>query len=735
MDTHSHACGHCHDDHDHAHDAHTSSAAGPGTAPAGLTRSRLHIAAMDCPTEEALLRQALTPLPGVEALHFDLLARVLTVDHHLADTAPLLQAVAGLGMQALPLQDQAPPPAGPALSKARLWMAGLAGAAAIGAEALAYAGQAEDSLAVIALALATVALGGLPTLRKGWIALRHLTLNIHLLMSLAVLGAVALGQWPEAAMVVWLFGLAEMLETLSLDRARRAIQALGALAPEQALVQIEGQGWQLRPAAGIAAGARIRVRPGERVALDGRVLAGSSSVDQAALTGESLPVAKTVGDAVLAGSVNQLGLLEIEVSATKGQTLLDRMASAVQDAQAQRAPTQRFVDRFARIYTPLVVLLAAALALLPPLLLGQAWGDWAYRALVLLVIACPCALVISTPVTVVSGLAAAARRGILIKGGLYLEQGRRLKTIALDKTGTLTEGRPALTDIVALADLSEGQVLRLAAGLDALSTHPAAAAILAAQRQVSAEAPPGVENFAALPGRGVQGRIAGVDYQLGSQRLMQELGLGTDAAAALEAQGKTVVLLAGGGRLLGLLAVADRVRPHSAAALAALRAQGLRLRLLSGDNARSAAAIGRQLGLAPDEVQGELLPEDKLAAIAALGRAGPVAMVGDGINDAPALARADIGIAMGAGGTAVAIETADVALMQDDLRRLPDFIALSRQTGRVLWQNITLALGLKLAVLALTVAGQGSLWLAVFADAGASALVVLNGLRLLRWRG
>lgn len=730
--------GHDHPTHHEPGAAPAPHAPPPPAAAAGQRRSRLHIAGMDCPTEEALLRQALAPLQGVSALHFDLMGRVLSVDHNLSDESPLLRAIEATGMQAKPLEAAAAPPApGPAVSRRQRWMMGLAGVAAVAAEALAFGGWGDRHPAVIALVLATLLLGGLPTLRKGLIALRHLQLNIHLLMSLAVIGAIILGQWPEAAMVVWLFGLAEMLEALSLERARKAIQALAELAPESALMlQADGQ-WLVREAATIPLGARLRLRPGERVALDGRVLSGESSVDEAAISGESLPVAKGPGDLLLAGSVNQAGLLEMEVTAPKGQTLLDRMAEAVQQAQGQRAPTQRFVDRFARIYTPIVVLGAVALALLPPLLMaGQDWSTWFYRALVLLVIACPCALVISTPVTIVSGLTAAARRGLLIKGGLYLEQGRHLKTIALDKTGTLTEGRPVLSEALALEPaLERGQVLHIAASLAALSTHPASAAIVAAH---DTETLPllAVDSFESLAGRGLAGRIQGQTWLLGSARLMRERGLPDGGAERerLEAQGQTVNVLAREGLPVALLAVADPPRPHSAEVIRQLHALGLRCVMLSGDNPGAAAAVGRAVGLDVDggEVRGGLLPEDKLAAIAQLP--GPVAMVGDGINDAPALARADIGIAMGAGGTAIAIEAADVALMHDDLRRLPEFIALSRHSAAVLWQNIALALGIKAAVLLLTLFGLGSLWLAVFADAGASALVVLNGLRLLRWR-
>jgi Cd2+/Zn2+-exporting ATPase len=727
---HGHAAGSC-----CAAPAPASGAAGQAPWPADAPSSLLRIAAMDCPTEEALLRKSLGKLPGVLALDFDLMARTLRVAHRLDSPQPLLDAVARLGMQAQVLEGAVPldkTPA-PSVPRAERWRVGIAGLLALSSEAIAYITGQDQSWMAALPALAAVALAGLPTLRKGWIALRSLTLNIHLLMSLAVAGAVALGQWPEAAMVVWLFAVAEMLEAMSLDRARNAIRSLVALAPAAALVKQADGRWAEQPVAEVGLGAQLRVKPGESIALDGRVLCGASSVNEASITGESLPVPKAVGDAVLAGTVNQQGLLEIEVTATQQNSLLARIARSVQQAQSQRAPTQRFVDRFSRVYTPVVVLIALAVALLP-LLLGEPFAVWLYRALVMLVIACPCALVISTPVTVVSGLTAAARRGILVKGGLYLEQGRRIRHLALDKTGTLTEGRPVLTDAVPLGDLPAHELLRLAASLDALSTHPVAAAIVSAYSAGNSAALAEVQGFEALPGRGVRGQIDGQPLHLGNQRLMAELGLADTALdtrlQALEAEGKTVMALARGTQLLGLLAVADVVRPHSREAVAALQALGIRTVMLSGDNQRTVDAVAAQLGIT--DARGQLLPEDKLNAVAALAGQGAVAMVGDGVNDAPALARADIGIAMGAAGSATALETADVALMQDDLRKLPEFIALSRRTARVLTQNMVLALGLKAIVFGFSLFGMASLWMAVFADAGASVLVVFNGLRLLR---
>ena len=491
--------------------------------------------------------------------------------------------------------------------------------------------------------------------------------------------------------------------------------------------------WQSVPTSQVAIGAQVRVRPGERIGLDGVVSAGQSTVNQAPITGESLPVDKAAGDPLFAGTINQGGELHYQVSAAADNSTLARIIHAVEQAQGTRAPTQRFVDQFSRIYTPTVFALAVAVALLPPLLLGGAWLEWAYRALVLLVIACPCALVISTPVTIVSGLAAAARRGILIKGGVYLELGHQLRALALDKTGTLTHGRPVQTDYLALhSDACDPA--QLAASLAQRSDHPVSQAIARhAEQQGLALLP--LVNFTALPGRGVCGLFDGQLYQLGNHRLVEELGLCSPALEALleplERQGKSVVLLCAPSQVLALFAVADTLKASSQAAIAELHQLGIKTCMLTGDNAHTAAAIALQAGI--DEAHGNLLPEHKLAAIQTLqGNGQIVGMVGDGINDAPALAQANIGFAMGAAGSDSAIETADVALMDDDLRKIPAFIRLSRRTAAILKQNIALALGVKALFLLITLTGHASLWMAVFADMGVSLLVVANGLRLLR---
>ncbi|WP_282339211.1 MULTISPECIES: heavy metal translocating P-type ATPase [unclassified Pseudomonas] len=697
--------------------------------PLAATTTRIAIAQMDCPTEERLITDKLGGMPGITALQFNLMQRVLTLGHEPEALQPALQAIRELGFTPQVATTGEPAPQVAPASGKGIKLA-LAGVAAIAAEVLHFADLAPEWLVAL-IALAAVLLSGVEVYKKGWIALKNRNLNINALMSIAVTGAILIGQWPEAAMVMFLFAVAELIEAESLDRARNAIGGLLELAPETATVRQPDGTWQSTPVAEVALGSQVRVRPGERIGLDGEVLVGQSSVNQASITGESLPVEKAVGDALFAGTLNGDGALEYRVTAEPSNSTLARIIQAVEQAQGMRAPTQRFVDRFSRLYTPAVVLLSLAVALLPPLFDGQ-WLEWIYRALVLLVVACPCALVISTPVSIVSGLAAAARKGILIKGGAYLENGRHLSHLALDKTGTLTYGKPQLTDQHLLVDADPVTVVGLALSLAARSDHPVSQAIA---RHGENQPLRDVEEFAALAGRGVRGRIDGQLLHLGNHRLVEELGLCSAELEArldvLEREGKSVVLLCDEQRPLALFAVADTLKPSSREAIRELHALGVSTLMLSGDNAHTAAAIGRQAGI--DEARGELLPSDKLAAIEALlGKSGSVGMVGDGINDAPALARADIGFAMAAIGSDTAIETADVAIMDDDLRKIPAFVRLSRQTAAVLKQNIALALGIKAVFLLVTLTGHATLWMAVFADMGVSLLVVLNGMRLLR---
>lgn len=707
----------------------------PNTAAEGVLEgaqfSQFRIEQMDCPTEQTLIEERLGKLAGIERLEFNLINRVLGVWHRLPSTTPIEAAISALGMQAEPLTDESKPTQQP--RKKAWWPLALSGVAALGAEILHFAELAPEWV-VAAVALLAILLCGLSTYKKGWIALKNRNLNINALMSIAVTGAVLIGQWPEAAMVMFLFAVAELIEAKSLDRARNAIRSLMDLTPERATVQQADGSWLEVEINSVALGALVRVRPGERIGLDGEVVSGHSTINQAPITGESLPVEKTIGDQVFAGTINEAGSLEYRVLAASANTTLARIIHAVEQAQGSRAPTQRFVDQFAKVYTPLVFLFALAVAIVPPLLLAEPWYDWIYRALVLLVVACPCALVISTPVTIVSGLAAAARKGILVKGGVYLESAAKLGFLALDKTGTITHGKPVQTDYLPLLEQDAERYRGHAASLASRSDHPVSQAIarLALEQNLPTST---VESFAALPGRGVQGSIDGTSFYLGNHRMVEELGLCSAELEAtlegLERQGKSVVVLCDSNQALALFAVADTVKESSREAIEKLHALRVKTTMLTGDNPHTAAAIAAQVGI--DEARGNLLPEDKLQAIEALQARGfVVGMVGDGINDAPALAKAQIGFAMAAAGTDTAIETADVALMDDDLRKIPAFIQLSQQTAAILKQNIILALGVKALFLAISLSGQATLWMAVFADMGVSLLVVFNGLRLLK---
>lgn len=739
-----HSAHHHADGGDHRH-ATADAGAGaddccaPGTVVAplrgALSKARVstfRVEELDCATEENDLRAALRPLPGVRSLEFDLVGRLVRVQHDLESPAPIEAEIRNLGMRPRLVagDDLAGAVPGRGLSRRALAITGVAGVLAVGSELAVIAGAKEQSVLVAVLALGAIVLGGRDTLRKGFQALRSLRMTMALLMSVAVVGAIAIGQWPEAAVVIWLFGVAELIEAMSLERARNAIRSLVDLAPESTAVQ-RGGAWVTVSTGEVGLGETFLVKPGERLPLDGRVTGGSSTVNQAPITGESIPVAKSVGDSVFAGTINERGTLEIIVSAAKGEGTLDRIARSIQGAQEDKAPAQRFVDRFASVYTPIVFVLAIVVAALPPLTGHGSFHDWFYRALVLLVLACPCALVISTPVTVVSGLGGAARRGILIKGGVHLENARKLRTVALDKTGTLTHGKPALTDLINVGDLSDEEVLWIAASIEALSEHPVAHAVVTAYTGKLCD----VDGFEAVIGRGVRGSVNGVAYALGNHRFVEDAGLCTPELETIlerfESDAKTAIVLISPKGALAVLAVADTLRPESRQAIDDLKSLGVTTIMLTGDNQRTATAIARHAGI--DDARGDLLPDDKVRIVAELvATVGPVGMIGDGVNDAPALAKADLGIAMGAAGTDTAIETADIALMDDDPRKLAETIRISTHTAHVLWQNISVALGVKVVFIALTLAGTASLWVAVLADMGASLVVIANGLRLLR---
>jgi Cd2+/Zn2+-exporting ATPase len=597
--------------------------------------------------------------------------------------------------------------------------------------------------------LATL-LGGVFVARNGWATLRATrTLDINILMTIAAAGALLIGEYAEGAAVVFLFALGNALEGYTMERSRRSIRALMRLAPDTALLLRDGVEREV-PAAEVGVGERFVVRPGDRVALDGVVLAGSSAVDQAPITGESVPVEKGPGAELFAGSINGEGALEVRASRPASQSTLARIIHLVEQAQSHKAPTQRFVDRFARYYTPAVILLAAIVAVLPPLVDGN-WGSWFYRALALLVIACPCALVISTPVSIVSAISAGARAGVLFKGGASLEAAGSLRALAFDKTGTLTTGRPVVNQIIEIENEklriengsapdsfsilnSQLSILRLAAAVERRSAHPLARAIVLAAEERGL-APPEASEFRAVNGRGATALVEGRQVTVGNRAMFADIPLSTELVAqldALERAGNTAMLVGVDGAVRGVIAAADAQRAESGPALAALRRIGIdHIAMLTGDAAPVAKRVAAHIGV--DQTRAELLPEQKLAAVdELLARHGRVGMVGDGINDAPALARATVGVAMGAAGSDAALETADITLMADDLRRLPFAIGLSRATRRIIIQNVAFALAIKALFLVATLLGVATLWMAVLADTGAALIVIGNGMRLLR---
>jgi Cd2+/Zn2+-exporting ATPase len=693
-------------------------------------KTTLSVPAMDCAVEEAAVRRTFEKVPEVESLSFDLSARRVEVTHTFEDSTPLIKALRGVALESSEVDCDSCAVEHGHGGKWSAWPLAVGLALGLGAEVVHILGDHKIEWVEALVALAAILIGGIPTLKKGWLALTSLTLNMNFLMSIAVVGAFAIGMFSEAAVVVVLFAIAETIEAYSLDRARNSVRKLMELAPDEASVKSPDGEWVAVAAQEVPLGSIVRALAGERIAFDGVVTVGDSAVNQSPITGESMPVEKTVGDEVFAGSINESGRIEYKVTGNRGNTTLDRIITTVQEAQGQRAPTQRFVDSFARVYTPIVFALALLVAVVPPLAFAEGWREWIYKSLVLLVIACPCALVISTPVTIVSGLTAAARRGILIKGGKYLEQGRFLKCVALDKTGTLTFGSPKVQRVEPIGLDSRDRILQIAASLDLNSHHPIAKAIVKAH---AGEALP-VAEFEELPGRGVTGVVEGKRYWLGNHRLIEERGVCSDVVenvlGRLESEALTAVSLADAERVIGVIGAADELRQTSIEAIQSLKELGVTVLMLTGDNEKTAAAISEKTGL--DEFKAEMLPEDKLNEVESLlQRFGHVGMVGDGINDAPALARSSVGFAMGAAGTDVALETADVALMSDDLRGVPNFIRLSKATATILVQNITFAIGIKVVFFVLAMTGTATLWMAVFADLGASLLVIGNSLRVL----
>lgn len=712
-------------------------------AAAGSRRAVFEVEGLCCASEVRQIERRLGSQPGVTALGFDLVGRRMTVDGEIP-AAEVERAVAELGLKAR-LADRVPEQASWWQTRGRLMLVLVAGVLWAGSLAADHLLGLRWLAAV--LAIGTIATGGRYIVPRGIRAALNRALDMNFLMSVAAVGALAIGEYGEAASAMFLFAVAQLLESRSMDRARNAIRGLMDLSPAQATVLRDGVEIRV-PVEQVGVGETVIVRPGEKIPVDGEIRAGRSGVNQAPITGESLPVDKEPGDGVFAGTLNGDGALEVSSTRPASDSTLARIIHSVEEAQASRAPSQTFVERFARVYTPAVVFAALALALLPPLAGFGGWGEWFGRALVLLVVACPCALVISTPVTVVSALAGAARRGILIKGGLHLENAGRAQVVVMDKTGTLTEGRPQVMDVHTLDGLAPDQVLALAAAAEARSEHPFARAIVgyAEERGVSS---PAAHDTTAAPGRGVRAQVGADTIYAGNPRWFAEMGAADSGVTAtverIRAAGRTAVLV---GRtsgtsakppvVLGALAIADGVRPGAAAALAELHRAGIRrVVMLTGDNEQTARAVAAQLGAGPgggiNELRADLLPQDKVDAVREIQRKeGTVLFVGDGVNDAPALAAADVGIAMGAAGTDIALETADIALMDDDLGKLAATIRIARKSERIIRANIAFSLLSKAVFVVLAVLGVATLWMAVAADVGASLLVTANGLRALR---
>ena len=584
---------------------------------------------------------------------------------------------------------------------------------------------------------AAILIGGYSLFIKGFKNLVRLNFDMNTLMTVAILGAAAIGEWGEGATVVILFAISEALERYSMDKARQSIESLMDIAPKEALIR-RGNEEMMVPVDDIQVGDIMIVKPGQKLAMDGIVIKGTSTLNQAAITGESVPVAKTVGDEVFAGTLNEEGLLEVKVTKRVEDTTLSKIIHLVEEAQAERAPSQAFVDRFAKYYTPVIIIFALLLAVIPPLFMGADWSEWIYRGLALLVVGCPCALVISTPVAIVTAIGNAAKNGVLIKGGIYLEEAGSLKVIAFDKTGTLTKGVPSVTDVVTYNG-NENELMAITAAIEKGSQHPLASAIIRKAEEDGLNFNDvSVEEFQSITGKGVKAKVNNEMYYVGSPGLFEELlpnGIQSEIKeqmTTLQTQGKTVMALGTEKEILALIAVADEIRESSKEVIRKLHQVGIeKTVMLTGDNQRTAEAIGKQVGVS--DIKADLLPEDKLNFIKELrDKYQSVAMVGDGVNDAPALAASTVGVAMGGAGTDTALETADIALMSDDLSKLPYTIKLSRKALAIIKQNITFSLGIKALALLLIVPGWLTLWLAIFADMGATLIVTLNSMRLLK---
>ncbi len=693
-----------------------------------VRKTEIMISGLDCANCAAKLEKKVASLKGVHQATLVFATGKLTVDHAVP-VSLLLQTVQDSGYKGTVVQGtMARPEEGSVWKERRTQMTAASGVILAAAFTMNFMGAAPEW--IIPMYLASMIIGGYHVVRIGLFSLRAMVPDMNLLMTIAAVGAAAIGEWNEAAVVVFLFSLGNSLQAFSMDRTRRSVRALMELAPQEALVIREGSEFIL-PVDALSVGDRIRVKPGERIPMDGTVLSGFSSVDQSPVTGESVPVDKDQGDDVFAGTVNGTGSLTIEVTRLAKDNTIGRIMHLVEEAQAQKAPSQQFVDVFARYYTPAVIMGAVALVAVPVLFLGQPFTPWFYKALVLLVISCPCALVISTPVSIVSAIGNASRQGLLIKGGAYLEDLGRIQAVAFDKTGTLTEGRLAVEDVVPEKSYTSDEVVALAAAVERYSEHPAARAIVEYSQEqglVLAE----VSHFESQPGIGVSGNMGDHRIRVVNTRHVDDHW--AELVRIQHCQGRTVAVVMKDDVVVGIIALADKIRAGSNSALDRLRAAGIQhMVMLTGDHPAAAHVVAEKMGI--DDVRAGLLPEEKVEAVKEIrGNHRRVAMIGDGVNDAPALAAATVGIAMGAAGTDAALETADVALMSDDLSKLAFGLQLGRQALSIIKQNILFSIGIKAVFLALTFMGVANLWMAVFADTGAALLVILNGMRLMGFR-
>ncbi len=720
----------------------------PKSAARGETiRSIFDVEGLCCQSESRLIEEQLHGLDGIFELSINIPAGTLAVYYQPEAVSPteISESIARVGMKASLRKSVLRAPAGTTTFANPRFITMALGVVLLVLASIAHL-VASLSAAAVPLFIASILIGGAYVFRSAYNAVRLKQLDISVLMTIAVIGALGIGEWFEAATVVVLFAFAEWLEGMSMTRARRAISEMMELAPPTAVV-LRGQTETEIPIDDVQIGDVVIVRPGAKVPVDGTVLSGKSDINEAPITGESVPALKSTGSPVFAGTLNGRGRLEIRTDQSPANSTLAKIIDTVEDARANQSSAERFIDRFARIYTPAVVAIAVLVTTIPPLFFAGAWETWFYRALVFLVIACPCALVISTPIATVAGLTRAARQGILLKGGRVLEQLSKIKAIAFDKTGTLTRGKPAVTSILAADGINNDLLLTIAAAAELHSEHHLGDAIVrtARSRNLAFDTAQ-IEHFTAEVGEGVEADIrmpndspdaTPAKIRVGTPALFERIGIDTSAFraqwTALEEQAQTVVGVSRDAQFIGLIGIADTARPQAAAAIAGLAKIGIAAPyLLTGDNQATAHAVAREVGLNPDNVHARLLPQDKVNRIQELVQTHhAVAMVGDGINDAPALAAATVGIAMGAAGTDIALESADVALMSDDLRKIPESVHIARRTVAVIRQNVALALGLKIIFLALAIFGVATLWMAIAADMGASLLVIFNALRLL----